>query len=131
MVAVDFAILGPLEVTDGGRSIAVGGPKQRALLAILLLHAHEGVSRDRLVDGIWGEHPPANPSQALDTYVSRLRKALGGDRIARRDAGYAVRVEPGELDLDRFEALAASGRFADALSAWRGPALGDLLYEPF
>ena len=128
---MDFGILGPIEVTEGGRLLGLGGPKQRALLAILLLQANEVVSRDRLIDGIWGEDPPDNPGQTLDTYVSRVRKALGADRIERRGAGYAVRVEPGELDLERFEALAAGGQLAEALEAWRGPALGDLLYEPF
>src|SRR5262249_43188624 len=131
MGAVDFATLGPLAVTDGGQPVALGGPKQRALLAILLLHANESVSRDRLIDGIWGEQPPDNPGQALDTYVSRMRKALGSDRIERRGAGYAARVEPGELDVERFETLANAGRFAEALAIWRGPALGDLVYEPF
>src|SRR5262249_33445241 len=89
------------------------------------------VSRDVLVDGIWGERPPGNPSQTIDTYISRLRKLLGPDRIDRHSGAYALRVEPGELDLDRFEALAAAGRFEEAPSLWRGPALGALLLEPF
>ncbi len=126
-----FGVLGPLEVIEHGRSLALGGPKQRALLAILLLHANAPVSRDRLVDGLWGDRPPESPAQTLDTYISRLRKLLGPARVERRAGGYALRVEPGELDLDRFERLAAQGELADALAVWRGPALADLLLEPF
>jgi DNA-binding SARP family transcriptional activator len=128
---VNFGILGSLEVTEGGRLLPLGGPKQRALLAILLLNANEAVSRDRLIEGIWGEQPPASPGHTIDTYVSRLRKLLGPDRIARRGGGYALHVEPGELDLDRFEQLATAGNQAEALALWRGPALADLLFEPF
>jgi YVTN family beta-propeller protein len=128
---VHFALLGPLEVVEGGRPLSLGGPKQRALLAMLLLHANEVVSRDRLVEAIWGEQLPVSPTQALDTYVSRLRKLLGADRVARRVGGYALRVEPGELDLDRFELLVEKAAFREALAIWRGPALADLLFEPF
>ncbi len=131
MVRLSFGVLGSLEVVDAERPIALGGPKQRALLAMLLLHANEPVSRDRLVDGIWGEHPPPSSGQTLDTYVSRLRKLLGPERIERRGAGWALLVEPGELDVDRFGRLADEGRYAEALAVWRGPALADLLYEPF
>jgi YVTN family beta-propeller protein len=126
-----FGILGSLEVIEDGRSLALGGPKQRALLAMLLLHANEAVSRDRLIDGLWGERPPAMPAHTLDTYLSRLRKLLGPDRIERNAGGYVLRVEPDELDLDRFNRLAAQGVFEDALAVWRGPALADLLFEPF
>jgi len=98
---------------------------------MLLLHANEPVSRDRLIDGIWGEQPPATAAHTLDGYVSRLRKLLGADRLTRKPPGYRLRVEPGELDLERFEKLAAEGRHRDALAVWRGPALADLLYEPF
>ena len=139
------AILGPLEVRVDGRLISLGGPKQRALLAMLVLHANEVVSRDRLIDALWGERPPPSVQQSLDTYVSRLRRALGGDRLQRRPGGYLLRIEPGELDVDRFESLVRSARdtaaageaeeaermFRDALALWRGPALADVLYEPF
>jgi YVTN family beta-propeller protein len=128
---VDFLILGSIEVIEEERSLPLGGPKQRALLALLLLDANEAVTRDRLVEGIWGDQPPESSDATLDSYVSRLRKLLGPDRIARRGGGYALRVKPGELDLDRFEQLAASERFADALVVWRGPALADLLFAPF
>ncbi len=138
---MEFAILGPIEVREDGRSLALGGPKQRALLAILLLHENEVVSRDRLIEGLWGERPPPSVDQSLDSYISRLRRLLGSDRLLRQAPGYLLRVEFGELDLDRFEELVSRARSADqsdaealfveALALWRGPALGDLLYEPF
>ena len=142
---MDFRILGPIEARGDGGEIALGGPKLRALLAILLLRANEVVSRDRLIDGLWGERPPASAAHTLDDYVSRLRKALGADRIARRAPGYQLRVELGELDIDRFEHLFQEGKEAlaggdpsralelieAALEVWRGPALADVLFEPF
>ena len=128
-----------------GRTLPLGGGKQRALLAILLLHPNEAVSRDRLIDALWGENPPPSAHQSLDTYVSRLRRALGQDRLVRRPAGYMLVVEAGERDLDRFEELlgaaresaaagnaaGAAGKARTALELWRGPALADVLYEPF
>jgi YVTN family beta-propeller protein len=128
---MEFRILGPVEVVETGRRLPLGGVKQRALLAILLLNANRRVSRDRLIDGIWGERPPGNPHQALDSYVSRLRKLLGHERISRHGASYQLRVGQGELDLDRFEEAVAAGRYAEALAVWRGPALADLRFEPF
>ena len=128
---VDFVILGSLQVIEAGRPLPLGGAKQRALLAILVLHANEVVSRDRLIDGIWNGRLPASPTQALDTYVSRLRKLLGPDRILRRADGFVLTVEPQELDLDRFEERAARGEFGEALAVWRGAALADLRLEPF
>src|SRR4051812_46296073 len=143
--AVDFGVLGPVVAHRDGVEIALGGPKQRALLAMLLLNANRLVGRDRLIDGIWGEHPPATAEHTLDNYVSRLRKALDDGRLARGPGGYVLRVEPGELDLDRFEEHLMSGRelmaagapaeavdeFRSALALSRGPALGELRYEPF
>jgi DNA-binding SARP family transcriptional activator len=111
-------------------TLARRGPKQRSLLAILLLHVNEPVSRDRLIEGIWGEQPPAHPGRALDTYVSRLRALLGEDRVERRGGGYALRVRPDEFDLTQFEQAVAARRYAEALDLWRGPALADLLFEP-
>jgi DNA-binding SARP family transcriptional activator len=142
---VEFAILGPLEARADGRELTLGGPKQRAVLAMLLLQPNQPVSRDRLIEGLWGESPPRTAAHTLDDYVSRLRRTLGGDRIDRRPAGYLIRVEPGELDLERFEALleqrrsaAATGDAAQAsdvlgkaLGLWRGRALADLAGEPF
>jgi len=133
-------VLGPVEVRVDGRPVPLGGPKPRALLAVLLLHRNEVVSRDRLIESLWGERPPSSAQASLDTYISRLRSLLGVDRIERRPPGYLLRVEPGELDLDRFEALfeearaaaaagdlvAAQGRLDDALDLWRGRALADL-----
>src|SRR5262249_5608420 len=103
------------------------------------------VSRDRLIDRLWGESPPRSAAHTLDDYVSRLRRTLGAARIERRPAGYLIRVEPDELDLERFEALLEQGRSAaaagaaaqasavlgQALGLWRGRALADLEYEPF
>ena len=142
---MEFAILGPVEARLDGRLLALGGPKQRALLAMLLLHANEVVSRDRLIEGMWGAHAPPTAQRSLDTYISRLRSLLGAERIERRAPGYLVCVAPDELDVDRFDALvqraraaAADGDFdsagrllRDALALWRGQALADLLYEPF
>src|SRR3954451_22847056 len=96
---VDAAILGSVEVRIDGRAVPLGGPKPRALLAILLLHRNEVVSRDRLIDALWGERPPPSVEQSLDTYVSRLRRALGRDRLLRRPGGYVLRIDPDELDL--------------------------------
>jgi peptide/nickel transport system substrate-binding protein len=137
---VDFLVLGPVEARIDGRVLPLGGPKQRALLALLLLNANEVVSRDRLVDNLWVERAPESAQRSLDTYVSRLRALLGGDRIERRPPGYRLRLEPGELDLERFETLLEQGRSAaaagdpaaardrlgDALALWRGRALADL-----
>ena len=142
---MQFAVLGPVEVRRDGRGVALGGPKQRALLAILLLRADEVVSRDRLIEGLWGERPPPTADHTLDNYVSRLRKVIGDDRISRRPPGYVVHVHDGELDLQRFTTLLEAGRaqlgrhepkeaaatFRNALALWRGPALADVLYEPF
>src|SRR5882724_4406649 len=103
-------VLGPVAARHDGRDLPLGGPKQRALLAILLLHANEVVSRDRLIDGLWGESPPPTASHTLDNYISRLRKLFGEGRISRRPPGYVLHVEGGERDLDRFEQLFALGR---------------------
>src|SRR6187200_311069 len=100
---MEFGVLGPLTVRRDGREEPLGGPRQRSLLAMLLLCANEIVARDRLIDGLWGERPPPTAAHTLDNYASRLRKVVGGERLERRAPGYLLRVEPGELDLDRFE----------------------------
>jgi DNA-binding SARP family transcriptional activator len=142
---MEFGVLGPLRVRRNGREEALGGPRQRSLRAMLLLGANEGVARDRLIDGLWGERPPPTAAHTLDNYVARLRKIVGDDRLERRPPGYVLRVEPGELDLDRFEHAFRRGREAlarnrpveaadslrEALALWRGRALADLQYEPF
>src|SRR5436190_2050674 len=84
---VVFAVLGPIEVRVDGETVALGGPKQRALLALLLLNANDVVSRDRLLDAVWGERAPVGAQRSLDSYIWRLRTLLGGDRIERRAPG--------------------------------------------
>ena len=142
---MEFLILGPLEVWDGGAEVSLGGPKPRALLAGLLLHPNEVVPTDRLIDELWGEDSPEDAAAALRVNVSRLRKALPQDVLTTRSPGYVIRVEPDELDLHRFERLVdegrsllarglaadASERLHDALALWRGPALADFVYESF
>jgi DNA-binding SARP family transcriptional activator len=146
-LAVDFRILGPVEVRAQGRPLAVAGGRQRALLVLLLLRAGEPVSRDSLIAGLWGERPPDGAVKTVQAVVSRLRRALGGEatRLVSGTSGYRLRVEPGELDLARFERLCADGRRAlaagrperaaarlrSALEEWRGPALADVALEPF
>ena len=147
---MEFLILGPLEARVGERTLPLGGPKQRSLLALLLLHRNEAVSTDRLTDGLWGEQPPATAGKVVQVYVSRLRRLLGpagegGGRLVTRPPGYLLRLDPDELDLDRFEALveragramatgdaaAAAEALRRGLALWRGPALADLAFEPF
>ena len=129
---MEFRLLGPLEVVDDeGATVALGGPRPRALLTLLLLNANEVVSVDRLVDGIWGEQAPASGSSALQVHVHSLRRAVGADRIVTRPPGYLLRVQDGELDVERFERLVAAGSPAEALALWRGPALADVAYETF
>src|SRR6478735_2139040 len=104
---MDFRILGPLEVADGGEVLELTGARQRALLAILLLHGGETVSSDRLIDELWGDDPPGAGGAALRVRVSQLRRALGagGALLVTRTPGYAMALEPGQLDLWRFERL--------------------------
>jgi DNA-binding SARP family transcriptional activator len=144
---MEFRILGPLEVLDEGRVLTLGGSKQRALLALLLVHANETLTPDRLIDELWGERPPATAAKTLQAHVSRLRKALGADHgaVVTRPHGYEFRLEPGCVDAYRFERLVGEGRGAlatgrpqralvklqEALALWRGPPLADLAYEPF
>jgi DNA-binding SARP family transcriptional activator len=142
---VEFGILGALEVRVGGAPVALGGPRERALLAVLLLNANELVPTDRLVDELWGEEPPRAAVKTVQVYVSRWRKVLGADAIVTSPAGYRLRVDPDRFDLLRFERLARAGREAltagdaatagkrlgEALSLWRGAPLADFAYEPF
>jgi DNA-binding SARP family transcriptional activator len=128
---MEFRILGPLEVLDNGRVIDVGAAKQRALLAVLLLNANRVVSSDELLEALWAEQPPETAPKALQVYVSQLRKALGKERILTRVPGYELRVEPGELDLERFKTLVSEGKLEQALVLWRGQSLADFRYEPF
>jgi DNA-binding SARP family transcriptional activator len=143
-VALDFRILGPLDVQADGRSLPLGGPQQRAVLAVLLLHAGEVVSTERLIDELWGEQVPSSARPVLQGYVSNLRKAVGPVLVTRAP-GYALEFEPERLDLHRFERLvgngsadlaagradAASETLREALALWRGPALADFAFEQF
>jgi DNA-binding SARP family transcriptional activator len=138
---VDYRILGPLEVVEAGRSLPLGGPKQRSLLALLLLHANEVVSTDDLIDRMWGDQAPPTAAKVVQVQVWRLRKTLGTDALVTRPPGYVLRVGPDELDLARFERLVgearaaepvtAAGKLRDALALWRGAPLADLSYESF
>jgi DNA-binding SARP family transcriptional activator len=139
---VEFRILGPLEVVDGDRIVALKGARARALLVLLLTSANEVVSADRLIDELWGANPPRQAGNALQYHASQLRKALApADPIVTRDPGYLITVGPDELDLLRFERLLADAQDAapaesarllrDALGLWRGPALADLEHEAF
>jgi DNA-binding SARP family transcriptional activator/WD40 repeat protein/energy-coupling factor transporter ATP-binding protein EcfA2 len=142
---LDFHILGPLEVVANGRPLELGGPRQRALLAILLVHRLEVVSSDLLIDRLWDENPPATALKTLQAYISHLRKALGPGVIVTERRGYRLAVEPEQVDAGRFEALSAEGRRAlaggdagrarerlrAALGLWRGEPLADFAYEPF
>jgi DNA-binding SARP family transcriptional activator len=128
---MEFRILGPLEVLDDGRNVDIGGAKQRTLLAILLLHANEVVSYERLIDELWEEGAPATGRKALHVYVSQLRKALGAHRLETRSPGYVLSVSDEELDLRRFHRLVSSGKPDEALALWRGAPLAEFSYQRF
>lgn len=137
---MDFRILGPLEVQDENRLLAIGQGKQRALLALLVLRAGEVVSADTLIEELWDGRPPETAQKSLQVYISRLRKALGEGVIATRHPGYTLVVESRQIDLVRFEQLVAEARdqpsskaaatLRDALGLWRGPALADVVDLP-
>ena len=101
---MDFRILGPLEILDGERVLPLGGAKRRAVVAALLLHPHRTVSSEQLIDLVWGDDPPAAALGSLQNHVLRLRRKVGG-RLVTRPPGYLLRVERGELDLERFRTL--------------------------
>jgi DNA-binding SARP family transcriptional activator len=132
----DFRILGPLEVSDETGPLLLGGLKQRAVLAMLLLEPGRIVSVDRLIDALWGEQPPRTATTSLQNFISQLRKTLGADVLETKAPGYRLRIRPGELDLDRFRVTVESARGAEpqmraeklrhALALWRGPPLADL-----
>jgi YVTN family beta-propeller protein len=152
MVVLQFRVLGGLEVLHEGRAVALGGHQQRAVLAMLVLHAGEVVSADRLIEGLWGDRPPARATKAVHVHVSRLRTALtvAGDGareelIATRDRGYTLRVADAQIDGRVFQDLLGAGRRAyreqaferaagllrQALELWRGAALADFSFDEF
>jgi DNA-binding SARP family transcriptional activator len=147
--AVAFRLLGPLEVVRDGELVALGGAKHRILLSVLLLSPNQVVPTERLVDHLWRERPPPSAPASIHVYVSHLRRALGADAgqhlIVTRRPGYALQVDPEQIDAARFEALLADARrardegaiatvartLAEALALWRGDPLPDLAGDPF
>ena len=141
---MEFRLLGSVEVVEQGNgAIALGGPRQRAVLAHLLLRANNLVPTEILIDEVWGDEPPEAARNALQSYASHLRKAIGPGRLEGSRAGYVLRADPSEVDTVRFQSLlrdaqrlmpidpkASVAVFDDALSLWRGPAFGDLAPEP-
>jgi len=140
-VTLDFRILGPLEVSDETRLVALGGPRQRALLAILVLEAGRLVSTDRLVDLLWGREAPKTATASLQNSVARLRRALGADVIETRAPGYLLDVAPHQIDARRFETMLGDARRLPAgerceqaeaaLALWRGAALAEFAFDDF
>jgi YVTN family beta-propeller protein len=142
---VEIRILGPMEVISAGAPAALGGPKQRAFLAALVLARGKSLSVERLVDMLWGESPPPTASKTVHVYVSRLRKVLGEAAILTSGSAYRLVVDPEAVDAWRFERLLQEGRdsrergpveeaarvLRAALALWRGTPLADLVYEPF
>jgi DNA-binding SARP family transcriptional activator/predicted ATPase len=138
---VEFRVLGPLEVRADGAPVQLGGVKQRTLLALLVLNAGRVVSRDQIVDALWGERPPESAVKGIQVYVWQLRKLLPKGTLVTRPTGYSLVVEPDDVDVLRFERLVAEARDAapdaaerllrEALGLWRGPALAQFGYEEF
>ena len=143
---LQFCVLGPLEVAGDGGPLRLGGPRQRATLAILLLNANRVVPVERLADDLYAGAPPVTAVTQVQRQISELRKALGSESsIETRAPGYVLQLAPEQLDLTRFEqqtqaASSALGRgqselaaeyFRGALALWRGTPLADLAYEPF
>jgi len=142
---LEFRLLGSLEASIENRPLSLGGPRQRALLAILLLRANEVVARDRLIDELWSDEAPEGSANALAALVARLRRVLPREVLVTRSGGYELLIEPDAIDLPRFERLVDEGsralksgdaplaaeRLRSALCLWRGPPLADFAYEPF
>src|SRR4051794_12028477 len=143
LTAMRYRILGPLEVSDGTGVVPLAQGRQRLLLAVLLVHANEAISNDRLIDALWGEEPPPTAARSLHNLVSSLRKSLPGGDLETRGHGYLLRVDDDQLDAAQFQTLAERGRaeltagrpepaaalLGEAMDLWRGPALADLAYE--
>ena len=141
MEGFQFSLLGPLEVRTDSGPVQLGGPKQRALLALLLVDAGRAVSTDRLIDALWGEQPPRTAPTSLQNFVSQLRKQLGPDLLVTKPPGYLLRIDPLQLDVNRVHALlteakdAAVGERAaklrEAIGMWRGPPFEEFEFEAF
>jgi len=130
---VDLHLLGPVEAILDGRPLALGAPKQRAVLAMLALRVGHTVSADRLAEGLWGEHPPSSAQKMVQLYVSHLRRLLDGSgaEIVTHGRGYELRLTDGDVDAAQFERLLGEARAREALALWRGEALADVAEEPF
>jgi DNA-binding SARP family transcriptional activator/ABC-type branched-subunit amino acid transport system substrate-binding protein len=143
--ALEFRLLGPLEIWQGDERLDLGAPKQRTLLALLLIRRGTVMSTDRLIDELWGERPPQTAAKGVQVYVSGLRKALGAGVLETRGRGYVLELDRGQVDADGFEDLLAQGSrqlaegdpgeaaktLREALALWRGPPLADFTYEDF
>ena len=140
MAAMEFRVLGPLEVIGPRGPIEIGSGRQRAILALLILHVGETISTDRLIEEVWGQDPPPSAHHTLGVHISGLRRAIGAAWIQTQPHGYRLKADGSDVDLARFEVFvaeasrafaagdpqAASAGFGAALALWRGPALGDL-----
>ena len=139
---MEFCVLGPLQVFEDGRPLALGGRRQRVVLGVLLASANEVVSTERLIDDVWGEEPPETARKSLQVYISRLRKILGDDVIEAQGAGYVLHTMPDALDAGRFERLAREGhdllrsdhvaaasKLREALALWHGMPWSDVADE--
>ena len=136
LVSVEIGILGPIEAHADGDVLPLGGLRERALLALFVLSPGQTISTDRLIDELWGEDLPANPSNALQALISRLRRAVGSDTVVTRAPGCFLDIQPEAVDAARFRALVDTARsehdpavrsrlFTEALSLWRGLALAE------
>jgi DNA-binding SARP family transcriptional activator/tetratricopeptide (TPR) repeat protein len=141
MGRLDVRVLGPLEVVGEDGFVPLPQGKVRATLGVLLIHPNTVVTTDRLIDAVWGDHPPTTAHKSIHVYISQLRRALGADTILTRPPGYELRLEPSELDLYRFERLrhevadadpaTTAATLREALDLWRGPAFADFAYDAF
>src|SRR5262245_12626929 len=145
MAPLSFGVLGPLTVEREGHAPALGGRRQRTVLAVLLLNRNRAVTLERIIDAVWPDDPPETARNTVQVYVSTLRRALGADRLVTEPGGYRLVVEPDELDAARLEQRlaeatrsiaagephAAVAALDQALALWRGPALGDLANDAF
>ncbi|HEU0089223.1 MAG TPA: BTAD domain-containing putative transcriptional regulator [Pseudonocardiaceae bacterium] len=138
---MEFRVLGPVQVLEGQRAIPVPAGRVRSLLAVLLLRANQVVTVQELVGQLWDESPPAHPRAAIQTYIGRLRQAVGGRLIQTTPSGYQIELDPAQLDLTRFRRLVEqadqvadparqAGLLGQALELWRGQPLADVSSEP-